>query len=346
MSKKLIDKALRAPRVEIKLAEGNALPKKIQVIRTGTFHHPEYGKMEITKQHLADFVRNFNEKTRGIDISLDLAHESDKEAAAWLTKLELADDGNSLFAEIDWTELGSKKVQGKEYRYVSADFHLNYKDAETLKFHGPTLLGAGLTNRPFIKNMEPVIQLSEFIGGNQMDLAQAMAKIAELEQQLKAAQAGAQSPEQMADMQKKMQGLQAQCAELQKEVDANKAKEVEAEKAAKLAEKKGRFDKLLADKKAVEAQREAFMADDMAKYAELAMDPKSIKFSESGNGGNGSGDAEDADAVQDQVLKLAETMVKEKKAATLGDAISEILSSTEHKKLAEQYNSIQFSMKE
>ena len=32
------------------------------------------------------------------------------------------------------------------------EFTFNYKDNEELKDHGPTLLGAALTNRPVIKN--------------------------------------------------------------------------------------------------------------------------------------------------------------------------------------------------
>lgn len=327
---------VRGPQIEIKLSEslapeGSKVPKRIQILRTGTFHHPEYGKMVITHEHFDSFVRNLKEGVRGIDIMLDVAHDSDREAAAWFKNLVI--EGDALFAEVEWTPFGEKKVADKEFRYTSADFHLDYQDNETLKKYGPTLLGAGLTNRPVIKGMEPVVQLSEFNGGvNMLTLEQAMARIAELEQALVAAQKGPQMGE---EMKKQVEGLQAQLGEANKEIDAFKTKEEEGKKAAVLAEKKGKFDKLLADGKAVEAQRAPYMAGDSEKFAELAMDPKSVRLSEEGGNANGNDAGEDA---EDKVLKLAEGLMKEKKAKNLGDAVSAILSEPEHAELAKAYN--------
>ena len=66
---------------------------------------------------------------------------------------------------------------------MSPDFTFNYVDNETLNEYGPTLFGAGLTNRPVIKNMEPVIQLSEELN---MDLEQKVLELEGIINQLKA----------------------------------------------------------------------------------------------------------------------------------------------------------------
>lgn len=338
-------KKLRFLPSEIKLAEskeGSRGPaSRVQVMRTGQFKHPEYGNFTITKEHLDGFVKNFKDGVRGIDISIDYKHDSEAEAAAWFKELQVDQiDGGAfgLFAEVDWTEPGAEKVAKKEYRYLSADFTLSYKGNEDDKTYGPVLLGAGLTNRPFIKGMEPVVQLSEQEKGvNGMTLEQAMAKIAELEAQLKAMGAGQME---MGQMKQQLGDMQKQFSEAQKIIDGYKAKEAEAEKVTKLAEKKGTFDKMLSEKKVVEAQREAFMADDFAKFAELSVPaPKDKKLSEGGEGGNGGEDNSDKDA-QDQVLALAEGLVKEKKAPSLSKAITMVLADPENKKLRDEYNSL------
>lgn len=81
-------KRFRMMPIAIQLGEtASAAPEKIQVIRTGTFHHEKYGKFEVTKSHLLSFVENFKNNVRQIDLALDYAHESDKEAAAWFLSL-------------------------------------------------------------------------------------------------------------------------------------------------------------------------------------------------------------------------------------------------------------------
>ena len=65
-------------------------------------------------------------------------------------------------ARVDWTPNGEKILAEKEFRYLSAEFDVDYTDNETPDIsHGTVLLGAGLTNRPVIKRMDAVITLSE-----------------------------------------------------------------------------------------------------------------------------------------------------------------------------------------
>lgn len=50
-------------------------------------------------------------------------------------------------------------MKGRGFAYLSVEFHENWLDNQKGDAHGCVLLGAGLTTRPFIKNLDPV-QLS------------------------------------------------------------------------------------------------------------------------------------------------------------------------------------------
>jgi len=136
---------------------------QLEIMRTGKWKHPLYGLFEITENTLTNIITNFENKVRGIDISFDLEHGGTShkgEAVCWVKKLFRK--GSSLLAEVDWTDFGKKKVQEKSFRYFSPEFKFIYTDSETGKKYNNVLLGGGLTNRPFIKNMSPIM-LSENI---------------------------------------------------------------------------------------------------------------------------------------------------------------------------------------
>ena len=152
----------KAPLEVGKTDQGNPL-RKMQILRTGAFTDPRYGTFPITSKMLDEMVKNFSEGVRGVIPSLDYKHESDDVAAGWFHKLYTKQDGNDteLWAEIEMTPRGEKTLSDKEFGYISADFDSDYCDNETGAKHGCVLLGAGLTNRPVIKRMESVIELSE-----------------------------------------------------------------------------------------------------------------------------------------------------------------------------------------
>lgn len=130
----------------------------IQIARTGTWEHPQYGRLEITEQTLQDFVDNFYRRVRGIDIAVDQAHRPEDGAAGWIKDLHKR--GNELWATVEWTPLGVRLIRDGIYRYFSPEFAVTYTDPETGQKYRNVLLGGGLTNRPFIKGMAPVM-LSE-----------------------------------------------------------------------------------------------------------------------------------------------------------------------------------------
>lgn len=127
----------------------------ITLTREGSFTDPRYGRFEITHPMLLSMVDNFKGDVVGIDIFIDVNHEPQKGAAAKI--IELAVQGSRLRALVEWTDYGVTAVKEKGFVYLSAEYHENYIDNEEGLAHGPTLIGAGLTVRPVIKKLEPVV---------------------------------------------------------------------------------------------------------------------------------------------------------------------------------------------
>lgn len=131
----------------------------VTVTRTGSFSDPRYGKFEITRPMLLAMVANFDQRTFGQDVFIDVAHKPDGGAAGKILKLTV--EGDRLRALVEWTPLGLSAIRERGFRYLSAEYHENWQDNESGAKHGPVLLGAGLVTRPAIKRLDP-IQLSEF----------------------------------------------------------------------------------------------------------------------------------------------------------------------------------------
>jgi hypothetical protein len=133
----------------------------VTVTRTGSFTDPRYGKFEISRAMLLAMVRNFEARTFGQDVFIDVAHNPAGGAAGKI--LKLAVEGDRLRALVEWTPFGIQAIRERGYQYLSAEYHEDWQDNETQAKHGPVLLGAGLVTRPAIKRLDP-IQLSEFSG--------------------------------------------------------------------------------------------------------------------------------------------------------------------------------------
>lgn len=315
----------------------------VQLLRTGTFYHEKYGEIKITPTVLSEMVGNWQSRVRKIDLAIDYKHESEDIAAGWIKKVFLGEDKNSLWATVSWTPRGRKVLSDKEFRYLSADFAFNYQDNETLQKYGPTLFGAGLTNRPVIKSMEPAVELTEVThqeGKEKMkdEKPGLESKVAKLEEQMAELQKAKPAEEKVEPKDAKapkaaevdsdsllqaIKDLGDRVAALEK---GEEGEDDMAEKEkAQMAEKKKTFDVLLSEGKACEAQRKPYMSGDMVKFAELS---KGVKLSSVGHGNGAVDETEEAAAsnAQDQVMKLAEKKMEEKKAKTIGEAIRLVFS--------------------
>jgi len=257
---------------EIELAEAGK-PDTVQILRVGAWIHDWYGPMLITQQVLADMVKNFDDRVRRQDINFDFFHESEKEASGWPTKLYLSDDAQELWAEVKWTPRAKKMLADKEVRYFSADFSFEWTDPETGVTYKNVLFGGGLVNRPFVKDMQPVVGLTE---GNKMNLEQANAQIKLLSEQSASKDAIISAKE------GEVSTLSEQVKNLSEEVLTLKAEKAKAAAEAAAAAKSAQFEEMVRAGKACPAQKEAFLAGDVVKFAELA---QPINLSEGGNNG-------------------------------------------------------------
>lgn len=317
---------------ETPVVEGSKI-RKMQVCRAGKFSDPRYGEFEITIKMFNEMIQNFNDKVRGIVPALDYKHESDDIAAGWFKSLYI-ENGNELWADIEMTPKGSRVLADKEFGYVSIDFETGYTDNETKKNFGSVLHGAGLTNRPVVKRMQPVVQLSE----KQKELSMSeeeSKKMSELEAKCMEYEV------ELAAMKKKMESMIP--AKKEEEVMPEANKEIEAELATakkelaeanaklSLAEKTSEFTKLLSEGKACEAQREAFIKGDMAAFIAGQV---AIKLTEQGHASTPAEDTVKTESqAEEKVLEEAKKLSDEKKIS-MKEAISEVLIS--NPKLAEQ----------
>src|SRR5687767_2013191 len=181
--------------------KGKEAPVKVQLLRVGLFSYYSPDDMEINQGHLLSMVNNFENKVRGVDCAIDYGHNMYKEAAGWIENLFLSNDGNELWATIKWTPRAAKMLEDKEYRYISSEFSFNFFDNEGLTDYGPTLFGAGLTNRPFVKNMEPLVEMSD--KETKMNLEEMKKKLDEQAAQIKTLSEKVTSQERILDEKEK-----------------------------------------------------------------------------------------------------------------------------------------------
>jgi len=133
----------------------------IQVLRTWSWNHPVYGSFSVSESTLDEFVLNFRNNVRGVDLCVDVNHDPDHRAIWWYR--EVYRSGDQLFADIEWTDEGAMIVNSKAYRYFSPELYFSFRDEMTGEEMRNVLIGWGITNRPFFKGMK-ALKMSEEAG--------------------------------------------------------------------------------------------------------------------------------------------------------------------------------------
>ena len=156
-------------RIHLTKEAGSDAPRSWnQLAVTGKFVSKKYGEFSITKDDLSMMLRNFEDVTPKaptelpIDydhLSMDPKKPGDGVAAGWLKKVELREDGNELWGEIEWTPDAAEHIGKKEYRFVSPSFVKDHQHKDGRKI-GTTLLAAAITNHPFLEGMKALTLLS------------------------------------------------------------------------------------------------------------------------------------------------------------------------------------------
>ncbi len=132
------------------------LPDWFQVIPgPGTWKHPEYGDINITKKDLAEFADNFKKGVYQEHIAIDAEHDSKLSGACgYYTDIKVGGPkGESgLWAQAEWNDRGSTLLKEERYKYFSPEWYDKWTDPATDKEYHNVLVGGALTTRPFFKD--------------------------------------------------------------------------------------------------------------------------------------------------------------------------------------------------
>lgn len=141
-------------------SNGDGTSSWIMAMPLGKYKHPDYGMIDITPERVSRFADNVNKNARGIALDIDYDHkEYSGEAAGWVKQAEAKPDG--LWLLVDWTQKAYEAIKSKAYRYFSPEFDDAWSDPRTGEKFKDVLFGGGITNRPFLKGIQP-LNLSEF----------------------------------------------------------------------------------------------------------------------------------------------------------------------------------------
>lgn len=137
------------------LTEEELSDHEFEVLKAGEYYDSRYGKFKVTEERIAALKKNFDEGVLGVDVALDVGHEWEKGAFAWVKELSVR--GGSLYAKFrDFTNEGKDFFLQKKFRYFSVEFApFDKVEDGKKKTIMDVLRGIALTNRPVIKGMQP-----------------------------------------------------------------------------------------------------------------------------------------------------------------------------------------------
>lgn len=142
----------------------------IQAMPLGEYMHPQHGLIKFTPERVKNFSDSVNNNVRGTALDIDYDHKAYHGAAAgWVKAAEARTDG--LYLLVDFTPAAKKQLADKEYRYFSPEFIDKWTHPKSGLSFTDVLFGGGITNRPFLKDIQPV-NLSELVAANDPTVTQ------------------------------------------------------------------------------------------------------------------------------------------------------------------------------
>lgn len=129
--------------------QGDVIPVLIAPFGSWPQNHEGRVIQQVVDSRTADdLIAAFNEKKA--DVLVDADHQSEKggstRALAWIKSLVKTDLG--IVANFELTETGANELNGKEYRFVSPCWNVEYTDEEQGIVRPTRLTSVALTNRP------------------------------------------------------------------------------------------------------------------------------------------------------------------------------------------------------
>ena len=111
---------------QLKASAKGEYPKEIEIFHTGSWRTGWHGDFDVTEADLDEAIAHFNagvyrvNGTEPLPGTLDHLG-GDTPAAFRMTALRRS--GDRLIASVEWTELGTEKLDRDEYRYISIEFY-------------------------------------------------------------------------------------------------------------------------------------------------------------------------------------------------------------------------------
>jgi hypothetical protein len=146
---------------------------RVPIAVMGEWVHPQYGQVTFSQKDFDQIQSNWNARVTGYEPPLYLGHPTDRStvggapAVAFLNKLYQESD--TLFGEYEPVddEAFQNTKQGK-FRYSSAEIVRDANSKETGESIGTLLVGAALTNTPFLTRM-PRVEAGEHLQFSESD---------------------------------------------------------------------------------------------------------------------------------------------------------------------------------
>jgi hypothetical protein len=161
---------LDAQAIVCDIAVAVPVPDRIRISPWGEVESTS-GSFIMDAQAAAEIIAAF--AATKVDLPIDAEHATlggtyaspsgDAPARGWIKSL-YAIEGQGLFANVQWTELGAEYVRTKQYRYLSPVLLINKKSRRALVLHS-----VALTNKPAIVGMVPIVNSRTAIGPSERD---------------------------------------------------------------------------------------------------------------------------------------------------------------------------------
>lgn len=140
--------------IEANITETKA---KIPLLIKGNWHVPGYGLMSVTDEYIDTLTNNFKSNVLGFKPYATLGHPTDSPDPASIDgdrkRGDLEDivkEGNIVYGIYSINKETYDLLKNGEYEYSSPEIQQNFKDKQSGKVIGPTLLRTALTNAPFM----------------------------------------------------------------------------------------------------------------------------------------------------------------------------------------------------
>jgi len=150
-----------------------------ELITTDKQYDTRYGNFSYSEKDLESMAKNFNSEVRGVEIAVDINHDREKKAYAWVQPKSMFVaqsqklSGNfSLYAKLyKYTPEGMELMKTGAFRYFSLEIMPKWTRFVNgvKKVFENVIFGLALTNSPVIKDMMPTFSEDLSFNSNNMD---------------------------------------------------------------------------------------------------------------------------------------------------------------------------------